>query len=336
VPDILLKIIQDSTDKLSDIIAKGVFMNSTITSKVSVYTYLVQIDKTIKTSANELKTLIPKIYTAKYEYGVKYAQNSIKRFIELKAIPTTLSDKLHTATLEYYINNIDSKYGKALTTASNTAKRIITKYADGQLQTKIQSDLLRGMIGTEKAPIKALERFNTLVGRQRGMQAMARDMFKSFNDTLPQDIKDIVSGKYIRIGSRNYNLAKYSELVAQASITEMTVEAEKNTYLENDIDIVQVDIHNTTSEVCAPYEGTLWSISGESKKHRSIDDCLNGGPPFHPRCSHFLIPYIDNDNIEEIRAYRENSAVRKAKERLERYIDTNANGRQVDVYKGNE
>jgi hypothetical protein len=45
--------------------------------------------------------------------------------------------------------------------------------------------------------------------------------------------------------------------------------------------------------ICGEIVGHVYSISGESKKYESLADLPNGGPPFHPHCTHNLAPWIE-------------------------------------------
>ena len=93
---------------------------------------------------------------------------------------------------------------------------------------------------------------------------------------------------------------------------------------------VQIDYHNTTADICRPFEATIWSITGEAVgQYPPLSHCLNGGPPFHPRCSHYVRPIdvevsgrkarvTDAEFLE--RKYEPNDAVKKASTRVHQKI----------------
>jgi hypothetical protein len=60
-----------------------------------------------------------------------------------------------------------------------------------------------------------------------------------------------------------------------------------NRMAENGYDLVQVTAHAGTCPICAPWEGKILSISGQSKEYDSVAEAEADGL-FHPNCRHAI------------------------------------------------
>lgn len=114
---------------------------------------------------------------------------------------------------------------------------------------------------------------------------------------LAKNIKKQLIDKFgegpIKINGRNYQMDKYAELVARTKTREAVTAGEINRCIEAGQDLVIVTNHNTDCEICAFFEGRVFSISGTSDKYPAIGELLNGGPPFHPNCLHNIVPFVE-------------------------------------------
>jgi hypothetical protein len=104
-------------------------------------------------------------------------------------------------------------------------------------------------------------------------------------------MNQIGGGNFININGREYNLRSYSELVARTRMREAQTEATKELCKEFDNDLVEIPVHDNPCEICAPYQGQVYSISGTSNKYPELPD---GGPPWHPRCEDLCNPTSEN------------------------------------------
>ena len=96
----------------------------------------------------------------------------------------------------------------------------------------------------------------------------------------------IGEGQFININGRNYNLKKYSKMVARTRLRKVQSEAVIRMSEEFGTDLVQVSDHGTTTPICLPFEGNVYSISGKNKDHPVLPE----RPPFHPNCQHNISP----------------------------------------------
>lgn len=92
--------------------------------------------------------------------------------------------------------------------------------------------------------------------------------------------------QFIRINGRNYNLKSYADLVAKTRLRVVQSEAVKNSCQEYRNDLIQISDHGTVCDICIPYEGNVYSISGQHPAYPYMD----AWPPYHPRCQHNALP----------------------------------------------
>jgi hypothetical protein len=110
---------------------------------------------------------------------------------------------------------------------------------------------------------------------------------KQISDRLQAEFeKQLKEEKFITINGRNYEPQAYSRLVSRSRVMESSNQANINASLQYGVDLVQVDIHSGSCEICDPYQGKIYSISGQDKDFPPLEE----RPPFHPNCRHLLLP----------------------------------------------
>jgi len=92
--------------------------------------------------------------------------------------------------------------------------------------------------------------------------------------------------KFININGRNYNMIKYAKMVARTRIRQLQSEAVINACKQYENDLVEVSDHSTTTEICIPFEGNIYSISGTHPRYPALLE----SPPYHPNCMHSIAP----------------------------------------------
>jgi hypothetical protein len=98
---------------------------------------------------------------------------------------------------------------------------------------------------------------------------------------------EVVGGaQFININGRNYNLKKYSKMVARTRLRTVQSKATINQCKYHDEDLVEVSNHGTKTPICLPFEGNTYSITGKTKLFPQLPE----EPPFHPNCWHFIFP----------------------------------------------
>jgi hypothetical protein len=133
---------------------------------------------------------------------------------------------------------------------------------------------------------------NKAIGESiEGDQINVNKTKKAIQNKLIEKSKD---GKIITVidkngKPRNYDIKKYSELVARTKLRDVQTEASLNLANEVETDLIQVSSHNTSTPLCQEYEGKIFSLTGKNKDFPVIDLLT----PFHPNCQHSIFPVIE-------------------------------------------
>ncbi|MFA5092030.1 MAG: phage minor capsid protein [Candidatus Paceibacterota bacterium] len=178
--------------------------------------------------------------------------------------------------------------------------------------TKKFNRMIRGMSVQIKGA-KAAERMLTAESLERiatrsavqsyvsgeGYKTTAQSIMDGFRKEIGAGLVRVVgpSGK-----PRNYQLKDYSQMVARTRMAEIHSEGTKNVLFENGMDFVEVTAYGTDCEICAEHEGLIYSISGEGElDNANFEGALtdDAEPPFHPNCTHVLMPYIPSEDEVE-------------------------------------
>ena len=95
-------------------------------------------------------------------------------------------------------------------------------------------------------------------------------------------LDQIGGGDFIIVNGKSYNVKSYAELVARTRMRESQTQATIELANEFENDLAEIPRHdNPCEEICAEYQGKVYSISGKHPDYPMLPD---GGPPFHPRC----------------------------------------------------
>jgi hypothetical protein len=94
--------------------------------------------------------------------------------------------------------------------------------------------------------------------------------------------------QFVIAGTRKFRPDYYAELLARTRFHEAQSQATILTCHNYDTDLVQISSHNTTTAICLPFEGKIFSLSGKDKRFPPFTE----EPPFHPNCLHLMYPYF--------------------------------------------
>jgi len=164
------------------------------------------------------------------------------------------------------VNVVADQLVMDFTHLNQNAQRTIHRFLMQSRQTAIEDTAITEAVG--KGLIEGSTR-----------RQVSGQIYKAFS----QKIGD---GKFIEINGRQYNLADYSELLARTRTREAVTQGQINTCLQFGVDLIQVSVHDTDCEVCLPFQGKVYSISGSSGRFPK----LTMRPPYHPNCKHVLLP----------------------------------------------
>lgn len=96
--------------------------------------------------------------------------------------------------------------------------------------------------------------------------------------------------------TRNYKPTGYMKMLARTEMRMIQTQAVKDRCREYQNDLVQISTHDRFCQICAPFEGQIYSLSGKHPIYPPVQD----EPPFHPNCEHNINPTTDEAiNIEK-------------------------------------
>jgi hypothetical protein len=96
--------------------------------------------------------------------------------------------------------------------------------------------------------------------------------------------------KFVQAGSRKYTPSYYAEMVTRTKFHDAHTFAALSQANNFNTDLVQVSSHNTTTAICVPFEGKVFSISGRDRRFPPLSD----SPPYHPNCLHLIYPTFES------------------------------------------
>lgn len=106
----------------------------------------------------------------------------------------------------------------------------------------------------------------------------------------------IQSVSYLRNGAVcHMQLDTYAELVSRTTETEIRNIAALNLGYRIDNDLVEISEHWGSCPICAPYQGRVYSVSGNDPRYPYLYDTPwdDSYQNFHPNCAHVLTQYIE-------------------------------------------
>lgn len=101
---------------------------------------------------------------------------------------------------------------------------------------------------------------------------------------LEEAATDAATGFVDARGAR-WDLGTYTRMAARTTMREAMTAGTRTRLLEVGHDLVTVSVHGTTCDICAPFEGQTYSLTGDSDEYDELPD---GGPPWHPNCEHVI------------------------------------------------
>lgn len=153
----------------------------------------------------------------------------------------------------------------------------LISYANRQIEAKIQE--FRNF-SKEQIDLLVQEGYETHLARG----AISKEILTAL-------LEEIGEGNFLVINGRHYNPRKYAEMLARTRMRELQTRSILKTCSAWRNDLVRFSTHDSPCRICAPLEGTIYSISGNSNIHDPLDTITP--PPVHPRCEHNLDPYYE-------------------------------------------
>lgn len=112
---------------------------------------------------------------------------------------------------------------------------------------------------------------------------------------IAQYLFSLVSdASFVQINGRNFTLSYYTDMLTRTGLAKAFTDGTKATFKEYEIDLVEFSKHANPCEICAEFEGNIYSLSGESSKFPPLPP--DAEIPVHPNCGHALLPVSQLDD----------------------------------------
>ena len=163
--------------------------------------------------------------------------------------------------------------------------------------------------------------------RRVGLEQLAAQAAtgKGVNKAVPKFVQQLVREgvtAFVDKAGRNWSLHTYCTMVSRTTRRQAEVLAVLTA--DPDQDLYKISSHNTTCEICAPYEGRVYSRSGTDPDFPPLASAFGKVDPYgadnlantwlniHPSCLHVLLPWTPAGRSEkEIQEIKDFSNPRK-------------------------
>lgn len=203
-----------------------------------------------------------------YEQGIDLAAARLKvlgvtRFVAYDA-------QIHTSAVNALVNDVSVE----LIMANDSMKKFFNRIILSTQQSLLQDAEISRMIG------------------EGLIQGEAR---RTISDTILKGLREqLGEERFMVINGRNYQPAKYAELLARTRTREASSQGTINTSLRYGVDLVQWDAHAEICEYCAQFAGRTYSISGTDGDFPALTE----EPPLHPNCKCVIVP-VTREALED-------------------------------------
>ena len=179
---------------------------------------------------------------------------------------------------------------------SDVARKVLDKYPTHHtMYTAFQEAAYRAISDSQLVVVRDFEdKVRSLTVLTSDTQYLNSDSFtrRGLSQRLMNSLSDSnISGIRYSDG-RTMKLDTYSEMVARTQTGNAARQASVNRLQEYGIDLVQISTHAPCSNLCQPWQGRVYSISGTSDKYLSLGEAISGGL-YHVNCKHTQSGYIE-------------------------------------------
>lgn len=119
---------------------------------------------------------------------------------------------------------------------------------------------------------------------------------------------------------KQWDIAVYAEMATRTAMAHAHVQGHINRMVQQGRDLVIVSHHSEPSDLCAPHEGKVYSISGNDKRYKALSWAIADGL-FHPNCRHTINAYIEGlTEVPKIKADPEGYKKRQKQRHMETQV----------------
>jgi len=166
----------------------------------------------------------------------------------------------------------------------------------------------------------AKDRFAEITKRQALKGALKGDTRKDISKAIVEELTDSGFASFTDKRGRQWQLDSYAEMNARATLREANTRGLENRAIQEGYDLIKVSEHGTTCEICAKYEGRVFSISGDNPSYPKWENHVISKT--HPNCRHtvaiFQEKYYAGD-VERLRKHSNNQVDQRTEEQKQSY-----------------
>lgn len=172
---------------------------------------------------------------------------------------------------------------------SDKAKRVLKEYPEHWTAYKVFQNDAYNAFNQSRLPIvrDTQDKIRDLIVQSSEASYREADTFtrRQMSQELMNRFADEgIEGVRYR-NSRVMKIDSYAEMVARTQTKNAWNEASWNRMQQYGEDLIVISVHFPTSDLCAPYQGRVFSLSGTSPRYTSLEEAVNGGL-FHVNCKH--------------------------------------------------
>ena len=146
-------------------------------------------------------------------------------------------------------------------------------------------------------------------------EATGKTLNKAVSEAMQTFAQKGIIG-FVDAAGRNWGLYEYTNMAMRTAIHRAGLKATLENMGRYGLDLAFVTRHPGACPLCAKWYGVIFSVSGQSISHPSLQDAMDAGL-FHPNCADILQVYIEG--VSDL----ENGMVGfDAKESAERYVSS--------------
>ncbi|MHA1302141.1 MAG: phage minor capsid protein [Candidatus Heimdallarchaeaceae archaeon] len=131
------------------------------------------------------------------------------------------------------------------------------------------------------------------VGFEMGDLRQAKTLLKTMFESPAWKMID--KRHFVQAGKYKYRPHYYAEMIARTKFHQAHSQATLVQAQNYGTDLVEISSHNTTTPICIPFEGNIYSIRGKHPVFPPLMDV----PPFHPNCLHLMYPTFESGLIAQ-------------------------------------
>ena len=240
-------------------------------TKVYANTILLQLEKQLKQLEKQssvfASTAIPKEYRKALDDVYAYFQKN-----NLQMLPPAVFAQIHDDAIYAVAREMQYQIGQGLEQAGRQVLRYVEAARDNALRTA-------GLTATGEK----LASGSTVAQMKQNLIGMLQD-------------QGFMSVKY-GSGKNAYqvSLDSYAGMVARSTTREAGNLARINQLSANGYDLVKLTEHYPTCDLCAKFQGRVYSVSGTDKRFPPLEMAFRYGyKNIHPNCRHVAAPWIES------------------------------------------